>query len=314
MRLRAPAVLALALSVLQPIVLVPRIAWADPSAADVDRADALKKRGDDAMDSLRYADALAAYAQAYAITKNPSLLYNQARAHQALGDFASALDFLERFQAEAPADLKARVPSLSQLVEDVRARVTKLTVRSNVSGAQVVLRDRVLGRTPLPGDVRVTSGHATITVNAEGYKPFTREVDLVGGGALAIDAQLVSKESTGILAIHASVDGARISVDGTPAGQSPVELAAPAGEHMIRAESDGLEPATTTVMLATGERREVNLTFVRSPPIVARWWFWTGIAVVAVGATATVIALTTEKSAPSGTLAPGRVSAPLVSW
>ncbi len=129
-----------------------------------------------------------------------------------------------------------------------------------------------------------------------------------------MDAELVPKESNGILAIHASVDGARISVDGNPVGQSPVELAAPAGEHMVRAETEGLDPASTTVMLAMGERREVNLTFVRSPPITARWWFWTGIAVVAAGATATVIALTTEKSAPSGTLAPGRVSAPLVSW
>lgn len=314
MRLRAPAVLALTLSVLQPIALVPRIAWGAPSATDADRADALKKRGDEAMDSLRYADAVAAYAQAYAITKNPSLLYNQARAHQALGDYASALDFLERFDGEAPPDLKSRVPGLSQLIDDVRARVTRLTVRSNVPGAQVVLRDRVLGRTPLPADVRVTSGHATISVTADGYKPFTREMDLAGGGAVAVDAQLVPKESNGILAIRASVDSAHISVDGNPVGQSPVEVPAPAGEHLVRADSEGLDPVSTSVMLANGERREINLTFERSPPITARWWFWTGIAVVAAGATATVIALTTEKSAPSGSLAPGRVSAPLVSW
>lgn len=118
----------------------------------------------------------------------------------------------------------------------------------------------------------------------------------------------------GVLAVHASIDGARISVDGNPVGQSPVEIAAPAGEHVVRADSEGLDPATTTVVLATGERRDVSLTFVRSPPIFARWWFWTGIAVVAAGTTATVIALTTEKSAASGTLAPGRISAPLVSW
>src|SRR5437899_856477 len=68
-------------------------------AAEADRVGALKKRGDDAMDSLRYADALAAYSEAYSLSKDPALLYNKGRADQALGDYPSALQELERFNA-----------------------------------------------------------------------------------------------------------------------------------------------------------------------------------------------------------------------
>src|SRR4051794_30916405 len=78
-------------------------AQAPPAAAApaVSRAAELKKRGDDAMDSLRYDDALAAYAEAYGITRDAALLYNQGRALQALGRYPEALASIERFAKEA---------------------------------------------------------------------------------------------------------------------------------------------------------------------------------------------------------------------
>ena len=63
---------------------------------------------------LRYADALGAYAEAYALTRDPALLYNQGRAHQALGNFPEALASFERFAVEASPDLRARVARTAQ--------------------------------------------------------------------------------------------------------------------------------------------------------------------------------------------------------
>src|SRR5215212_6386311 len=62
-------------------------------------AAAHKKSGDEAMDTFRFADALAAYTDAYAITKDTALLYNMGRALQALNRFPEALDKLEAFDA-----------------------------------------------------------------------------------------------------------------------------------------------------------------------------------------------------------------------
>src|SRR5215469_9504772 len=96
--------------------------------ASAQTATELKKQGDRAMDALRYDDALAAYRAAYNQSHEPALLYNEARASQALGDYAAAADLLEQFEAAAPPALRARVPDLEGLEREVRAKVTTLTL------------------------------------------------------------------------------------------------------------------------------------------------------------------------------------------
>src|SRR5688572_32317740 len=78
-------------------IVAPTVAAEEPNPAE------LKKRGDDAMESGRPADALAAYVEAYAISKDPALLYNKGRALQALTEYPRALEELEAFDKSAPA-------------------------------------------------------------------------------------------------------------------------------------------------------------------------------------------------------------------
>src|SRR5580700_9805040 len=87
------------LSVLHPLAAraqAPAPPIAPPASTSTpDRAAQLKQQGDAAMESLHYADALGAYTQAYALSRDPALLYNQGRAQQALGNFPDALLALE---------------------------------------------------------------------------------------------------------------------------------------------------------------------------------------------------------------------------
>src|SRR5579883_647780 len=156
----------------------PSAAPANPDAA---RAAELKKRGDDAMDTGRPADAVIAYAQAYELTKDPVFLYNQGRALQATGRYPEALAQLETFDATAPPELKARVPGLGDLLAEVRGRVSTLAVTCAVAGAQIRLNDTKVGTTPLAVPLKVNAGHAVLELTAEGYRPFRRELDLPGG-------------------------------------------------------------------------------------------------------------------------------------
>src|SRR5262245_56384611 len=109
--LRHPGHFPVALSILLALTCAaPRIAIADrsaPTEQERSRAAELKKKGDDAMVSLRYGDALAAYEEASALVDDPALLYNRGRALQGLGQFPEALEQLEAFQAKAPPELKA---------------------------------------------------------------------------------------------------------------------------------------------------------------------------------------------------------------
>lgn len=295
------------------MVVTPVVAAPPKTAPAEDEAAKLKKHGDDAMLDLRYEDALAAYAKSYALRANPALHYNRARALEALGRYAEALDAYEAFQKDAPPELLAKVPGLKDHVEGVRKRVTVLTLKVNVEGARVVLRNVVLGTTPFERAVRVNAGKATLEVSAEGYESHRRELDLKGGEALTVEIDLKPKVSGGTLAIK-SDPPATVSVDGVAKGTTPIEESVAAGSHTITLSRSGYVSRTSTVVVTVGEKKSVDLSLEAEKGMTSKWWFWTGVGVVVVGAAVTATALLVERDAGKGDIDPGRVSAPLISF
>lgn len=302
--------LVLALSVVPSGTLVAR---ADTVAEE--RAATLKKKGDAAMDALQYSDAVAAYAEAYEAGKDPAVLYNKGRALQALGQYPEALVELERFRTEASAELKAKVPKLDALIAEVRARVSTLAVTCTVPGARVMVRDRVVGTTPLDKPVALVAGKAKLEILADGYFPYAKELDLPGGGTLSVDAALVKKSSHGFLVVTSPVAGASVFVDGKPAGSVPLEVSLPSGSHVVIVRREGYDEAESRTEVVPGERRSVTVDLAKKSGLTSKWWFWTGIGVVVVSGVAVTAALLTEKSPSSGdSFQPSRVSGPLLSF
>jgi hypothetical protein len=280
-----------------------------------ERAAELKKQGDVAMDSLRYDDALAAYQQAYGISQSPALLYNMGQVYRARGQYPEALDALTRFDQQAPPELKAQVPKLAELLAEVRAHVATLTFHVNVAGARILVRASQVGVTPVSGPLRLNAGPAKIEIIADEYFPFTEQVDLRGGAETVIDASLVAKATSGILAVEASVGGTVVMVDGKRAGEAPLETIVGAGSHEVVARHDGFDDTETQAVVKAGERREITITLQKKPPITAKWWFWTGIGVVVAGGAVLTYALLTEKRPSTGdNFQPGQVAGPLVHW
>ena len=282
---------------------------AAPADTTASRAAAMKKTGDRAMDAFRYADAYAAYSDVYALTLDPVLLYNMGRALQALNRFPEALDRLEAFQVVAPPALRARVPRLDELITDLRGRVTTLKVTSSVEGARVLVRSTVLSKLPLSTPLRLSSGKAEIEVEAEGYFPFHRTVDLPGGGEITVEATLFSKATTGLLVINASAPGSMVYVDGQKAGLAPVELNVAGGSHRLKLTNLDFRTYETTTVVAAGSRKDVDVKLL-PPLLVTRWWFWGGVTLVGVAAGVIAYAATTERAPGRGDIAPGQISAP----
>ncbi len=287
-------------------------AASDPPAAASPEASAraaeIKKRGDDAMDAGRPADALAAYVEAYGLSKDPALLYNKGRALQALGEVAQALEELEAFEKAAPPELRARVPGLPKQLADLRARITTVSIACDTMQARVRFRDRNLGTCPLPERLRLASGRGTLEVLGDGYFPYVREVDLPPGGTASLDVQLASMATTGILVVNSPVPNTAVSIDGVAFGMVPVEASLAAGSHALGLHHDGYHDVSTSAVLAAGERRNVDIPLEAEGGVLGKWWFWTAVGVVVAGGVVTVIALTTEKSADPGTVPPGVVS------
>lgn len=310
-----PARFVLALFVAVTLVLgvaAPRRASAEEAPASVETPDEAKRKGDEAMVALRYQDALEHYQRAYAATKSPALLYNMGRAYEGLGEFPRALDALEEFSDEAPADLKARVPKLDELVRDVRDRVATLVLGASVEGAEIRLGDKLVGKTKAGQVVlRVNAGKQRLVVSREGYFPFEKELALHGGKVETVDATLASRTSAAVLRVTSPVGGAAVSVDAKAVGVVPVETFVLAGPHKIALTREGYEPAETSVVMAAGEKKSVAVPMAAKASILEKWWFWTAVGVVAIGATTTVVLLSTEREADTGTIPPGQVRADL---
>jgi hypothetical protein len=129
--------------------------------------------------------------------------------------------------------------------------------------------------------------------------------------------------SSGVLHVGTGGVPARVFVDGVDAGTTPIELPTDPGEHDIRVEADGYEPASRTVTVAEGARETVGfaLTPLASPPSVAEsaaatpvvdaetpaaeddagdlWWLWTAIGVVVAGGAVTAGVLLWPEGDPS---------------
>ncbi len=297
--------------VLALCMIVPAIALAD---ADPGSPEDQKRRGDDAMVALRYADALSLYEQAYKTTKNAALLYNMGRAYEGLGDFPKALDNLEQFNRDASADLKARVPKLAELIADVSAHVAGVRVTCTVAGADIRLGTRIIGTTIVGSKgFRVPSGPATLEISAEGYFPFKRDLTLAAGKTETVDALLASRTEKGVIKIQSPTAGASVTVDGTNWGVVPAEAFVLPGQHRVILQRDGYDTAETNVVLAAGERKDVSVPMVTRETLTQKWWFWTGVGVVVAGGiVAGVLALTQERGADTGTIPPGQVKASFI--
>jgi tetratricopeptide (TPR) repeat protein len=117
--------------------------------------------------------------------------------------------------------------------------------------------------------------------------------------------RIVAAHLTGALTVRCEPAGAAVSVDGTPAGTTPVDAAPlPAGAHTVRISAPGYLPHEVTITVAPAAIADVECSLAlapaasRPPPVVVarrrgtpwyrRPWVWAvaGAVVIAGGATA----------------------------
>ena len=275
------------------------------------RAAEIKAKADAAMDAHHYDEAIVGYTEAYAVFPDPALLYNRSRAHEARAEYPAAFADLESFANAASPELRSKVPRLTDLMLDLRQRITTFELVCNVAGARVLVGGREIGTTPLK-PMQINAGKVTLEILADDQFPYKKELDLKGGGASTLDAVLVAKATNGILSIRTTPTGAFVSVDGKPFGRAPTEGALPPGTHQLLLHADGFEDTPTQAIVAAGARRELDLA-LHKKSILASPWFWTVVGVVVVGAGVGIVAaVLIEKSPGTGDgFTPGQVAGPL---
>lgn len=95
--------------------------------ADADRARQLAQEGRSLFWDGDYEAAIEAFSAAHALVADPNLLYNISAAYEKLGDFDRALDYLDRYQPDAPEDEHDAIAARRRELE--RAKTTAETQR-----------------------------------------------------------------------------------------------------------------------------------------------------------------------------------------
>lgn len=265
------------------------------------RAAQIKSRGDAAMVAGRPGDALRDYEEAMALSTDPALIYNRARALQALERYPEATRQLEKFAKVASPELRARVPRLDALMVEVRSRSSALELSCDVEGAEVRVGNLLLGKTPLKR-VDLNAGKVTLTVTHPDYHPFTRSIDLPGASVAMIEVSLSRLATTGLLRVSASVPGAQLTIDDAPRGTTPFEGYLPLGTHRLELNADGYDSSSNSVVISSTEPRELTVELAATPRFYQRWYFWGAVVAAVAAGTATAVALTTERPAVEGSL------------
>ncbi len=149
----------------------------------------------------------------------------------------------------------------------------RLLVRSEPSGATIMIDGRAHGQTPAA--IRDLSlGTHTLILSHAGYAPRTERVTLTSAVptrnmTLALSAAAAAArpaQTTGSIFVDTRPRGARVLIDGRLAGTTPVSIPdVAAGTHAVRLELAGRQPQATTVTVKPGEQARVTAT-LQDPP------------------------------------------------
>lgn len=181
--------------VLTALLLAPALTVApvrDAAAQASADAGAHFERGVGFFKDGDYVAAMVEFKKAYELDPNYRVLYNLGQCSRELRDYAAALTSFESYLAQGRTEIDPdRRSRVEGWVGDLRGKVGKLTIATNVEGAEVAVDDVAVGKTPLPAAVVVNAGRRKLTMSKVGYAPLTRIVDVAGTEDKKLDVDMV---------------------------------------------------------------------------------------------------------------------------
>lgn len=118
-----------------------------------------------------------------------------------------------------------------------------------------------------PVELGLAPGHHTLYVERPGSRATAVPVEVAANTVSTVTPALAPL--TGTLVVDADEPGARIDVDGRPAGFTPAILDVPAGPHRIRISMKGFHTAERDVVVVHDAERHVDVELANAEQVVA---------------------------------------------
>jgi hypothetical protein len=172
------------------------LAGAAPSEMDRLVAQRELKEGNLQFAQGQYQQALDHYQAAYKRVPSARLFFNFAQAFRQLGRDVEAVDFYERFLAEATDVAPQLRGEAQQHLGATLGRIGTAQVSADVDGAEVLVDGRARGTTPLPGPIRLSPGPHQVVVQPRGSDapPFVERIEVAAGKTVLIKARFADRK------------------------------------------------------------------------------------------------------------------------
>ena len=283
-----------------------------PDDAATQRAREQFSTGTALAKRMQWAEALSAFQDVARVHPHPVVTLNVGLCERALGRYTRAratfAHALEASQSDAMA------PSLVEEVRNYQREIEGMLVHLRVTltperGTHLVVDGRpltadgagvfVTGLATDGDDDSLQQGTFELVLDPgahifharhEGYTDvaLNRSLPPAFRGDLRIGLERLPAR----VRVDSNVSPAAVLVNGVGMGDTPIDVALPAGTYNLVIRKPGFVPYESTVHLQAGGRTDLTASLLRaSRPVTSKWWFWAGaLAVVATGALVTYVA------------------------
>ena len=199
---------------------------------------------------------------------------------------------------------RRQVPTTGQLV---------ILTPQPLHGAEVLIDEEPAGYAPLD-PLTLPPGSHTVRVRRAGYTDFSEVTEIEAGGTAEVFVDMVALSM--VVTVRSVPDEARVFVDGTFRGNTPIEIELIEGEHSLRVTAPRYRETVTTLTAIAGQTalREFELEAIPESELQPRtleWyeeppvWIGVGGGVAAVAAVAVTLAVVLSQDALRDHCGPG---------
>lgn len=242
------------------VVLLGGVAVVDAQTPPPDTRD-LYRRAKTLYAAERYGAALELLKRSYARYHNAADLYYLGAVYRKLGKLRLAFEHYQRYLPSATPAERARIKA--GLLKLRWSRACTLAVRGKPAGAGVWIDGRRRGSLPRAGKaLRLTlaGGKHRLEISAPGHRQHQAQLTAEFGKPLELAVSLPMLQAR--LRVLSSGPRARVSLDGAPAGATPISRWLTPRDYHLVARARGYKP----------QRRQVSLPPGAQTTLVLRKW------------------------------------------
>jgi hypothetical protein len=167
---------------------------AQARADDEEKAKDHYLKGKELVEAGAYDKAIVELEESYELNPVPIVLYNIGLCYDELHYYADALKNYRLFVAKATEDLASLKESVSKRIKELNKFLGILKLTVDVDGAEVLVDNKLIGKTPLPAAFIETGNH-DLEIRKTGHPDIKQKIKIVSGEALELGFSMKSPGS-----------------------------------------------------------------------------------------------------------------------